>query len=63
MTKTQNMLIAKLNNYFNHKDDYNYSTTMERAKKDIRFEKFISTISIDRLVNSSRDLGKYKYRF
>jgi len=62
LTNTQEKLIEKLQRYFENRHEYNYAIMINKMVCDKEYEKFIQSISIDRMVNG-RPLDKHKYKF
>ena len=62
MTETQEKLLEKLERYFKNKNRYNYIAVVSQMRQDLKFEKYIQSISIDKLGNG-KTFDKNKYRF
>ena len=62
MTNKQEDFAKRLKRFFDNSDQYYYSLTMRRAQRDENFEKFIHSMTIERIAGRSQ-LEKMKYRF
>ena len=62
MTQTQTQFINRLKEYFDNRDDNNYSAVMSRAQKDNHFEQMVQTMTVDRLAGGNT-LIKNNIRF
>lgn len=63
MTDKMARFAQKVKTYTANRDAYNYSATMRQAQEDKQFEKFVQSMTIDRMAGRATGLTKTKYRF
>lgn len=63
MTNKMARFAEKVKTYVANRDAYNYSATMQQAQQDKKFEKFVQSMTIDRVVGMASELTKRKYNF